>query len=67
LFNTWHICLFNSKSFSASNSVSDTRVGLKDFIHAKKISEPVKLEIEEYLADALDEVSLDDNFDILAW
>jgi hypothetical protein len=30
--------------------------GLKDFIYVKKISEPIKSEIEEYLADALDEV-----------
>jgi hypothetical protein len=33
----------------------------------KKISEPLKSEIEEYLSDALDEVSLDDEFDILVW
>jgi hypothetical protein len=32
----------------------------------KKFSEPLKSDIEEYLADALDEVSLDNEFDILA-
>jgi hAT family C-terminal dimerisation region len=53
---------------SASNStISDTRAGLKDFIRLKKISEPLKSEIEEYFSDALDETSLDDEFDILAW
>jgi hAT family C-terminal dimerisation region len=40
---------------------------LKDFIRVKKISEPLKSEIEEYFSDALDETSLDDEFDILAW
>jgi hypothetical protein len=30
-------------------------------------SEPLKSEIEEYFSDALDETSLDDEFDILAW
>jgi hAT family C-terminal dimerisation region len=40
---------------------------LKDFIRVKKISEPIKSELDEYLADALDETSLDDDFDILAW
>jgi hypothetical protein len=67
LFNTWHICLFNSKSSSASSSVSDTKASLKNFIRIKKISEPIKSEIEEYLADALDEASFDDDFDTLAW
>jgi hAT family C-terminal dimerisation region len=67
LFNIWHICLFNSKWSSASSIVSDTRVDLKDFIHVKKISEPIKSEIDDYLADALDDASLDDDFDILAW
>jgi hAT family C-terminal dimerisation region len=67
LFNTWHICLFNSKGSSANNIVSDTRADLKDFIRVKKISEPIKSEIDDYLADALDEASLDDDFDILVW
>jgi hypothetical protein len=29
--------------------------------------EPIKSEIEEYLADALDKASLNDDFDILVW
>jgi hAT family C-terminal dimerisation region len=36
-------------------------------MHVNKISEPLKLEIEQYLSDALDEASLDDEFDMLAW
>jgi hAT family C-terminal dimerisation region len=52
---------------SVSSSVSDTRTSLKDFIRVKKISEPIKSKLDEYLADALDEASLDDDLDILAW
>jgi hypothetical protein len=48
---------------SVSSSVSDTRDGLKDIIRVKKISEPIKSELDEYIADALDEASLDDDFD----
>jgi hypothetical protein len=59
--------LFNSKSSSAINIVSDTRADLKNFIRVKKISKLIKSEIEEYLADILDETSLDDDFDIIAW
>jgi hAT family C-terminal dimerisation region len=59
--------LFNSKGSSVSSIVSDTRAGLKDFIRVKKISESIKSEIDDYLADAFDEASLDDDFDILAW
>jgi hAT family C-terminal dimerisation region len=33
----------------------------------KKISEPVKLELEKYLAEALDDTSMDEEFDILTW
>jgi hypothetical protein len=40
---------------------------LKDFICVKKISDPIKSEIDKYLADAFDEASLDDKFDILSW
>jgi hAT family C-terminal dimerisation region len=40
---------------------------LKYFIRVKKISELIKSELEEYLADALDEPNLDDDFHILAW
>jgi hypothetical protein len=35
-------------------------------MRVKKISKPLKLEIEEYLADAFDKPSLDDKFDIQA-
>jgi hAT family C-terminal dimerisation region len=59
--------MFNSKGSSASSIVSDTRAGLKDFIRVKKISVPIKSDIDDYMADALDEASLDDDFDILAW
>jgi hAT family C-terminal dimerisation region len=59
--------MFNSKGSSAISIVSDTRAGLKDFIRVKKISEPIKSEIDDYMADALDEASLDDDFDILVW
>jgi hypothetical protein len=58
--------LFNRQSTSVSGSVSDIRTSLKDFIFVKKIFDPIKSEIEEYLADLLDEASLDDEFDILA-
>jgi hAT family C-terminal dimerisation region len=61
------MCLFNRHGSSVSSSVSDIRASLKDFIRVKKISEPIKSELDEYLADALDEASLDDDFDILAW
>jgi hypothetical protein len=60
------MCLFNRHGSKASSRVSDTRAGLKDFIHVKKISEPIKSELDEYLADALNESSLNDDFDILA-
>jgi hAT family C-terminal dimerisation region len=33
----------------------------------KKVSEPQKSELEDNWADALDEISLDDDFNILAW
>jgi hypothetical protein len=46
--------LFNSKGSSASSIVSDTRAGLKDFIRVKKIFEPIKSEIDNYLDEALD-------------
>jgi hAT family C-terminal dimerisation region len=61
------MCLFNRHSSSASSSVSDTRVGLKDFICVKKISIPIKSKLDEYLADALDEAIFDSDFDILVW
>jgi hypothetical protein len=33
-------------------------------MHGKKTSEPVKSELEEYLAETLDDVGLDEEFDI---
>lgn len=47
--------------------VSDTRAGLRDYIKGKKTTEPPKSELEEYLAEGLDEASLDNEFDILSW
>jgi hypothetical protein len=54
-------------SSSASTNLNTIRAGLKDFIKGKKCAEPVKSEIEEYLADALDDADLEEDFDILAW
>lgn len=51
----------------AAAPISDTRAGLRDFIKSKKSSEPNKSEIDAYFEDALDEASVDDDFDILAW
>jgi hypothetical protein len=52
----------------ASSSVSNTRAGLKTFISGKKSTEaPLKSELEEYLSEPLDNASLEDEFDILAW
>jgi hAT family C-terminal dimerisation region len=50
-----------------SSNVSDIRAGLKDLLHGKKSSEPVKSELDEYLNEPLDNASLDDEFDILSW
>jgi hypothetical protein len=47
--------------------MSDTRAGLKDYLSVKKIGEPMKTELEEYLAEPLDQASMDDDFDILSW
>ena len=47
--------------------MSDLRAGLKSFISSKKQSVTVKSELEEYLAEALDDASLEDEFDILTW
>jgi hypothetical protein len=46
--------MFNREITSANGSASDIRVSLKDFIRAKKISDPIKSKIDKYLADALD-------------
>jgi hypothetical protein len=40
---------------------------LNDFLKGKKNSEIQLSELEDYLAAPLDEASLDDEFDILAW
>ncbi|KAJ4745940.1 Zinc finger BED domain-containing protein DAYSLEEPER [Rhynchospora pubera] len=54
-------------SASSRESESDTRAGLKDYLKNKKRVDPKKSELEEYLTDALDENSLDVEFDILSW
>ncbi|KAJ4747127.1 Zinc finger BED domain-containing protein DAYSLEEPER [Rhynchospora pubera] len=54
-------------STGASTSISDTRAGLKDYMKGKKGSEPPKSELDDYLGDAIDETSLDEEFDILSW
>ncbi|KAJ1688578.1 hypothetical protein LUZ63_019968 [Rhynchospora breviuscula] len=56
-----------SSSASARESETDTRAGLKDYLKNKKRADPKKSELEEYLSDALDENSLDVEFDILSW
>ncbi|KAJ4819010.1 Zinc finger BED domain-containing protein DAYSLEEPER [Rhynchospora pubera] len=56
------------RSSSATAELSDTRAGLRDAIRAKKNAEPgKKSELEEYFDEPLDEASIDDQFDILAW
>jgi hAT family C-terminal dimerisation region len=40
---------------------------LKDFLSGKRTTEITKSELDQYLDDPLDETSLDDDFDILAW
>ncbi|KAJ1691898.1 hypothetical protein LUZ63_016053 [Rhynchospora breviuscula] len=58
----------DKRSSNAPTAISDTRAGLRDFIRVKKTAEPrLKTEIEEYFSEPLDETSLDDQFDILAW
>ncbi|KAJ3685744.1 hypothetical protein LUZ61_014908 [Rhynchospora tenuis] len=54
-------------STSASTGITDTRAGLKDFMKGKKGSEPPKSELDDYLGDSIEEASLDEEFDILAW
>ncbi|KAJ1695545.1 hypothetical protein LUZ63_012243 [Rhynchospora breviuscula] len=56
------------RSSSAPAELSDTRAGLRDAIRAQKSAEPgMKSELEEYFTEPLDEASIDDQFDILAW
>ncbi|KAJ3707053.1 hypothetical protein LUZ61_010758 [Rhynchospora tenuis] len=54
-------------STSASTGITDTRAGFKDFMKGKKGSEPPKSELDDYLGDPIEEASLDEEFDILAW
>ncbi|KAJ1684959.1 hypothetical protein LUZ63_016349 [Rhynchospora breviuscula] len=54
-------------SSTSSDMVNEIRAGLKDYMQGKKTAEPVKSELEEYLCEPLDETSLDEEFDILAW
>jgi hAT family C-terminal dimerisation region len=56
-----------SSNAYASSNASDIRARLKDLLCDKKSSEPVKLELDEYLNEPLDDASLDDEFDILSW
>ncbi|KAJ1703119.1 hypothetical protein LUZ63_002898 [Rhynchospora breviuscula] len=56
------------ESSSSSAVVSDTRAGMRERLRVKKSTEPgLKSEIEEYLAQPLDDSSIDDHFDILSW
>jgi hAT family C-terminal dimerisation region len=54
-------------SSSSSNTISDTRAGLKNFLNGMKTAEPTKSETVEYLSAVLDEASVDAEFDILSW
>jgi hAT family C-terminal dimerisation region len=54
-------------SSSSSNTISDTRAGLKNFLSGMKTAEPIKSETVEYLSAVLDEASVDAEFDILSW
>jgi hAT family C-terminal dimerisation region len=56
-----------SSSAYASNNSSVIWAGLNDLLRGKKSSELVKSELDEYLNEPLDDVSLDDEFDILSW
>ncbi|KAJ4753782.1 hypothetical protein LUZ62_088187 [Rhynchospora pubera] len=52
---------------SASGSATNSRAALKDYIKERKNSEPPKSELEDYLATEVDEATVDEDFDILAW
>ncbi|KAJ3706952.1 hypothetical protein LUZ61_010657 [Rhynchospora tenuis] len=52
---------------SSKDMMDDIRAGLKEHMRQVRTAEPAKSELEEYLAEALDETGLDDEFDILAW
>jgi 2-phosphoglycerate kinase len=61
------LCLVTYLVSRQSNNASDIRAELKDLLRGKNSSEPVKSELKEYLNDPLDDVSLDDEYDILFW
>ncbi|KAJ4797448.1 Zinc finger BED domain-containing protein DAYSLEEPER [Rhynchospora pubera] len=52
---------------SGSGSATNSRAALKDYIKERKNSEPPKSELEDYLANEVDEATVDEDFDILAW
>ncbi|KAJ3708862.1 hypothetical protein LUZ61_012567 [Rhynchospora tenuis] len=54
-------------STTSSDGISDTRAGLKSFLSSKRLVDPTKTEMQEYLSDGLDPTSLDAEFDLLAW
>ncbi|KAJ1701665.1 hypothetical protein LUZ63_001444 [Rhynchospora breviuscula] len=54
-------------STTSSDDISDTRAGLKNFLSSKRVADPTKTEMQEYLSVGLDPTSLDAEFDILAW
>jgi hypothetical protein len=54
-------------SSSQTATVRDIRAGLKEFINEKQISEPVKSELDDYLSEALKQLFVDAQFDILSW
>ncbi|KAJ1692066.1 hypothetical protein LUZ63_008764 [Rhynchospora breviuscula] len=51
----------------ASSMTSDRKAGLKDYLKGRKGTTGPKTELEEYLSSDRDDVSLDDDFDILGW
>ncbi|KAJ3691068.1 hypothetical protein LUZ61_020232 [Rhynchospora tenuis] len=51
----------------ASGSGTNSRAALKDYIKERRNNEPQKSELDDYLATELDEASVDEDFDILAW
>ncbi|KAJ3708583.1 hypothetical protein LUZ61_012288 [Rhynchospora tenuis] len=57
-----------SSGASSVDMTNDIRAGLKDYMRQKKTTEPAaKSELEEYLAEPLDDTALEDEFDILTW
>ncbi|KAJ1692639.1 hypothetical protein LUZ63_009337 [Rhynchospora breviuscula] len=56
-----------SSRASSSGTVNNIRAGLKTLLAEKKTTEPVKSELEQYLTEPLDDIALEEQFDILAW